>query len=768
MATSPSVLVATALAAVALVAIGFIPLFGGPGYEAALAAGLVLPSLASSATALDVAAGEPKPFDAFRRGAATGSFLGALGLAIAWLHGRRVGFCDAWEGTEFFVLGPGAGAVAGGVWGAVVGFLVGGARPRPVLAVLLSIAGPLAGIAASLYRFYSSPMVFAFDPFFGFFAGTLYDSIITGLDRLATYRLGTLAQIVAVGAFFACFDREAPNVLRGPLGSVLGGRSAVRFQSSPGVLAVAVAAAAAAVFHMAKGPALGHYQTTSSIRAALGQSIVDGRCELVYPTGTPAAEARALAHECDGHVGQLERFFGARGPDRIVAFVFASAEQKGRLMGALTTYIAKPWRGEIYIQRAGFPHPVMRHELAHVVAGAFGSGPFKVSGPLGGLIPDPGRIEGVAVAAAPGDEGLTLDEWAKAMRDLGLLPHLDKVFKLSFLGEPSSRAYVVAGAFVDFVHRKYGMPAVRAWYAGKTIAAATGKSLSDLEREFGDALDRVKVGDDVLAVARARFDRPAIFGRRCPHVVDRMLADANAALAQSDTARARRLYRDLAALDPHDIGSRLGLAACSLREGDTAGARTQYDRIAKGQDYPRAVRVQAVETLGDIALVAGDGEEATQRYDEVAAAVVDTDHRRLLDVKRYAAAGNGREPIVLHVIGDFRLGRDPARAASALAVWGEHEPKIGLADYLLARTYLGAERFDLALESLEHAVEKELPIPSVTRQAYKDRIVADCVLGRRDAIADAFQAWSKLEGTKELERAETEALVERCRGGAHP
>src|ERR1041385_3757139 len=107
MVTSPSVLVATALAAVALVAIGFLPLFGGPGYEAALAAGLVLPSLAASATALDVVAGAPRPFDAFRRGAAAGASLGALGLVIAWLHGRRVGFCDPLEGTELFVLGPG-------------------------------------------------------------------------------------------------------------------------------------------------------------------------------------------------------------------------------------------------------------------------------------------------------------------------------------------------------------------------------------------------------------------------------------------------------------------------------------------------------------------------------------------------------------------------------------------------------------------------------------------------------------------------------------
>ena len=75
-------------------------------------------------------------------------------------------------------------------------------------------------------------------------------------------------------------------------------------------------------------------------------------------------------------------------------FLFASDAEKGAYMGASHTYIAKPWRGEVYVQAAGFPHPTLGHELAHVVSGSFGVGPFHVAGPLGGIIPDPGRIEG--------------------------------------------------------------------------------------------------------------------------------------------------------------------------------------------------------------------------------------------------------------------------------------------------------------------------------------------------------------------------------------
>src|SRR5689334_9149555 len=605
MARSRAQLGAAGFAVVSLSATGFVPLFGGPGYEAALAAGLFLPALAAVATAFDVAQTDAPPLDGVVRGAATGTALAGIGLAICLLHGVRAGFCDAREGTELFLLGPAAGSVMGGVWGALAGLAArrlfarrdaaGPRRPftrgRRAFVVWLALAGPLGGLALTLLRFYTSPMVFAFDPFFGFFAGTLYDSVITGMGRLATYRLGSLATLVAVFAGTALWRRGGGGLL-----------DAARARPRPAV--IAVLGAVASVAHGIAGPALGHYQTTSSIRKALGQELAEGRCTLIYPTGTPKIEARALARECNAHLGQLDRFFGIQGPE-VVAYVFASADQKGYLMGAAGTYIAKPWRREIYIQRAGFPHPVMRHELAHVEAGTFARGPFRVAGPLFGLVPDPGRIEGTAVAAAPRDEVLSLDEWAKAMRDLNLLPPLDRVFKLSFLGEPSSRAYVVAGAFIDWLRREKGIAAVRAWYGGASLMEATGgQGLENLEAAFHASLDRLHVGEDVLAVARARFDQPAIFGRRCPHVVDRLGEEAALALGQFDTARARALYRELLELDPHDLGARLGLATCAQRDGSLDEARTLYQRIGADGNLPKAARARAVETLGDLDLSA--------------------------------------------------------------------------------------------------------------------------------------------------------------------
>ena len=82
------------VAGLLLLAVGFLPLFGGPGYEHALAAGLVLPSAAAIATALDAVRSERReiaPIALIGRGVASGFALGGDRLcdsAAPWAEGR--------------------------------------------------------------------------------------------------------------------------------------------------------------------------------------------------------------------------------------------------------------------------------------------------------------------------------------------------------------------------------------------------------------------------------------------------------------------------------------------------------------------------------------------------------------------------------------------------------------------------------------------------------------------------------------------------------
>jgi len=54
------------------------------------------------------------------------------------------------------------------------------------MVVLAAVSLPLLGVVVSVGRFYTSPMVFAFDPFFGYFSGTLYDTVIDAGSALVT------------------------------------------------------------------------------------------------------------------------------------------------------------------------------------------------------------------------------------------------------------------------------------------------------------------------------------------------------------------------------------------------------------------------------------------------------------------------------------------------------------------------------------------------------------------------------------------------------
>jgi tetratricopeptide (TPR) repeat protein len=732
------VLGGTALAAAAL---GFLPLFGGPGYESALALGLLLP-LPVACTCAGLMA---SPVDG-QGTQSPRSVLGALGAALRFavvlllvhlgillLHGLRVGFCDAAQGLALFALGPASGTLLAAAWGTLVGLLASQLpRGGRAVAFWLAALAPLGGVLVSLWRFLSSPMIFAFDPFAGFFAGTLYDTVIDAVPRLLTYRVGSAASLLAVICFCAVVRRSE----RGRLDL-----SGLRRQAGLAVLGVCAASASVAIY--LAGPALGHYQTTHTIRAELGESLLSERCEVVYAGGILLQRAQLLGQECDAHVVSHEAYFDTKMAERVTVFVFLSAQQKGALMGAARTYIAKPWRHEVYVQTDNYPHPVLSHELAHVVAGTFARGPLAVAGPLGGWIMDPGRIEGFAVAAAPPeDTEYTLLEWTRAVRDLGLLPELRSLFRLSFLGQNSSTGYTVAGAVVDWLHTTHGPAALRAWYGGAAIEDAFGKSMPVLEQEFHATLDRVALPDRVVELAKARFDRPAIFGRRCPHVVDSLLEDASAAFERFELREALLYYRRSLELDPDNFSARLGVAACAARSGAEQQALAQYRAIAGDTALSRVERALVSERVADHALSRGDLASARQAYAETEQYAFDEHRARAIAVKRYAVENEDARSVIIDLlIGDPELGTEPLVASAELGEWSARRPELGLADYLIGKNLYSRARWRDARRYLERALRRDLPLASVRREALRSSVFANCALGDRPSAGEALRQY---------------------------
>ena len=757
--------------ALLLLGIGFAPQFGGPGYESALAGGLVLPSAAAIGSALvaararrDEPSGAPQAaFDALGRGLAFGAVLAVLGAAIATLHGLRAGFCDAPLGYELWATGPGPGAALGGAWGAAAGLLGARFRRARLWSVLLALSGPLGGIAIGFVRFYTSPMVFGLDPFVGYFAGPLYDTVVDPGQRLFSYRIGSLASSLAAAVLAWHLRIDERHHFR------------LVWRGRPGLAAAGALALGVSLAITLGGARLGHWSTTRSIEESLGRWRTFGRCDVVYSAGVPQPDAERVARECAGHLPQVEAYLGARGPEHVKVFLFASDAEKGMYMGATRTYIAKPWRGEVYVQAAGFPHPTLGHELAHVVSGSFGTGPFRVAGPLGGLIPDPGRIEGIAVAASPGeDDDFTLLEWSKALLDLNLLPEMQSVFRLGFLAKASSTAYTVAGAFVSFLHDRYGAQAVREWYAGRAIERVTGgKSFAALDLEFRAELAKIRLRPELLAMARARFDRPSIFGRLCPRRVDRDLGIAEGRLGSGDIFGARQAFRELLDLERDNTRARLGLAQCDVREGELAAAVKRYDALAKDPRLSVLERAAALEARGDVQVMAEQPVGAVEAYAGVAKLDMDEDRQRTLEVKTLLAGSAPTAGMRALLIGEPRLGPS----------WDEAAPLLGaeaaagdpLSQYLLGRNLWLHGRPEAALEYLDAALDPEParprsgrvswpPAQSIVRESLRLRVVISCYQGQFDhaKASGAFRRFDADPGVPAAKKAATRRFAKRC------
>ncbi len=555
---------------VVLGAVGFLPLFGGPGYEQSLASGLIVPAAAAIATALEVSAAiDLAPLACVGRGIATGAILAGVAFSTALLHGARVGICDLAGGAVFFLLTAGVGAMVGGAWGVVVAEVCRGRRR--LLCVLLAIAGPLGGIAVSVARFYGSPMIFAYDPFFGYFSGALYDTVVDVRPELWTYRAGIGRDARGAGARRR---RVGPHARTVCARCARGGRAGR-------VLAAGLVAFAVSLAITVNGPALGHWQTSTTIAEALGGRAAGPRCDVVYPDSLLADQATLLVRDCEQELAAVETRLGAHLEGRLTAFVFADANEKRRLMGAADTSIAKPWRREVYVQLAAYPHPVLGHEVAHVVSGSFARGPFRVGG--GFLVPNPGLIEGIAVATSPDDDELTDAQWARAMLDLGTLPEIRGLFSLEFLGASAQKSYTVAGAFVGWVLDRWGPATVRAWYGGGSIEALTGESWSSLDDEFRAWLRTLPMPAEALAYARARFERPSVWARKCPHVVDALDRDGDKCRDEHRLAKADALYARALASDPRDYHARFARAKMAAQSLDVEGA-------ARGRGRARAAR----------------------------------------------------------------------------------------------------------------------------------------------------------------------------------
>ncbi len=712
-------------------AVAWAPLVHGPGYEHALALGLLLPppfAIAASNLA--------------RSGAPPRSWLGAyaqllavifLGAVTPWLrYGACAPLADA--GYELLTLGLGLGASL--LWGVHARRAANGAPPA--IGSLLAAAGPVGGLVASLVIFYATPTVHAFDAFAGYFSGPVYDTVLRLDGPFAAHRACVAAWCLVATALALRVDPSRSRL-----------RARARSRLACALLPIVGAF----------GPRLGTWVTRDELAERLPRIAEREGC-IVHASGAlDPAHVERLARDAAERRRSLEVYFGMPFPGPIHVFVFRDGAEKGRIVGAADTLVAKPWRGEALVQGTTYPHPVLGHELAHVVAGAFARGPLKIPGRLGGLVANPGLVEGVAVAAAPHEEALTERAWASAMRARGLLPPLDQLFGLGFLGGNASRGYTAAGAFVAFVKERYGLEALRRWYGGAAADAALGTSLAEAEVAFHAWLDAEPTSGSERRIAEARFGAPGLASRRCPHLVDDDLERAGRCLREGRREEARAAVERVRSLDPRSGAARL--LSCAL---EPAGEALEAHLAAAADEaLPATARDEALVRAGDLAWIAGRGDEAAARYDEALARTVDEARSRLLEVKRtFARDPSTPEPVRAYVTAAVRGDRaevDPLVLGAALERW--RSPR----ESPVHRAFRAQQLF------LRDACEEALPLartvaldeapPSLARAMVRGRLVCGCLAADRDEVTAMAIAADRPTWPAGFRRAARE-LAARC------
>lgn len=736
-----------------------VPLFDLLGFEFCFALGIVASFAGSHVGAEVVDARRRSPAAAVPAGVgelfffAWGRLLGLMlvPLLLVSVNAVRVRNCNYGAGLLWFLLLPGMSAAAGAAAG-VVASLCLRSRPLGMAAGWLVV---LASIALGLWRFYAAPPIFGYDPFVGYFPGTLYDeelSIPRALLWARAYHVALIGAALAAAA--AGLDGRA---LRLRLALARG---------RPVLLAVTAAFTLAALILHTSAARLGFELDAGDIARVLGGRRETAHFVLYYsPSGPFAHDLDLWAEDHEFRYAQLERLMRVHPPGKVTSFLFDSAEHKRALMGAAHTSIAKPWRREIYLQHEPWPHPVLRHELAHVFAGGFGDPIFHVS--RRGARFNVGLIEGVAVAADwPGARVTTTpDQALKAMRAADLAPPLTRILGTGFLTLNSMRAYTAAGSFCRFLLERNGIGPLAAVYheggSAPSFAAAYGVSLEKLAGEWLAAIDKQPLAAGERALLLEQLRKRSVFRKVCAHEVALLKREARQAQAAGDAARALADLERICGDDPADQESVADLMDAAVSAGRLDEARGLGERLLASPDAGATLKARALMAAGDAALERGGASEAARKYQQAAELPLEPASARLLTVKRLAA----REApgSVATLLKDFVLGERRGALApeslDRLSQLTKAAPERGLFHYLLGRQLDRRGRNVEAAVELERALGLGLPDDGFVSEA--ERLLG-LALHRLGRFADARRVFAGRAGHgPEATRLESLDLVAR-------
>ncbi len=473
-------------------------------------------------------------------------------------------------------------AAAAGVW-------VSSVASKWWSRTLLAFALILASAVSTVWPIVFGPQVFAFNHFGGYFPGPLYDETLRVTSALLWFRLGSVALALT---FWGWVRKDAR--LWAPALVVFAG---VEFN----------------------GGTLGFRMSDDALAERLGATRVSEHFVVHYPRANKPSDVDRFVNDLEFRHAQISAFLSGPPPGQVTVWLYRSAADKQRLVGAEHTQFSKPWRREVHVNEYPFPHPVIKHELMHAMVAPFGRAPFGVTATWLGLSPYVGIIEGMAVAGDNPSDELTLHEWAAAMRKQGLLPDVRVLLQPSgFYSAPASRAYSAAGSFLRWLGDTRGGDRLRALYREGDFGGTYGQSLPELVTDWERFLDGQPLEQSAVNQAFARFKQGSLFERPCAREVA-LLTSRAAELLREDPAAALDTLTRCHQLQPAEPAHELAQADALRRLGRDDEARALLEALAGRVQATPTSWAEAALALADLALQRHDVGTAQALFERVLA-----------------------------------------------------------------------------------------------------------------------------------------------------
>ena len=543
--------------------------------------------------------------------------VGLLGLplGIILLNAFRVENCNFGEGFLFFLILSVISCVYATAAGVFFGFWI----KKRWLAYLAYLGYLFVSCIPVVVNLIFHPPVFAYHATFGYFPGPIYDFVIPITNTLLIARAETLLwALLFLGLTINLCEVSRDTGLMPQL------RWRKLFDPLAGRVGLYLLVIGLLSFQFYAG-ALGIRPTRDDIARQLGGLRETAHFEIFYARELEA-DIERIVEDCEFQYSQLSEYLdpdGTMQSRKVRAYIYASPEQKKRLIGARGTSVEDPFGHGFHIHAQGFPHPVLKHELAHVFTVPWS--PVKVSLKIG-------LHEGIAVAADWDEGKLTGHQWTKAMRQMEIAPPLSSVMGLGFWGHAGSQSYLLAGSFVRFLVDTYGIDKFKGAFPTGNFVKHYAKDLLALEAEWIKFLETVPLRDDDVAYATYRLKRQSVFEQVCAHEMAALRDTAWQAYYRKNFTIAMETFEVMLSDEPDNLSTLWGLMYTAYRMQDYDKALSLATRIANKEDT--RFSPEAMLLKGDIYWLRGEYEQAINAY-----TAVETEHETIerRRIKRMAA-----------------------------------------------------------------------------------------------------------------------------------